>query len=170
MIFVRPEQPQDYAAVYQINAQAFEGNVEAQLVEAVREAAQPLISLVAVVDGDVVGHILFSPVTVGEGEAATQAMGLGPMAVLPDHQNKGIGSQLIQAGLQACRQMGEPVVFVLGHEDYYPRFGFEPAASKGLRYQSPQFDPYFMVIELRDGALNGRKGYVTYHPAFDETV
>jgi putative acetyltransferase len=75
------------------------------------------------------------------------------MAVLPEFQNRGIGSALVRAGLEACRNIGESVVFVLGHLEFYPRFGFQPAAQKGLRYKSLDFDPHFMVAELSPGAL-----------------
>jgi len=167
MLSIRPEQPEDHAAVFVVNERAFETSAEARLVDALRPVAQPLISLVAVLENQVVGHILFTPVTV-EGDAGTpKAMALGPMAVLPEYQNQGIGSQLVRAGLEACRQIGERVVFVLGHAEYYPRFGFQPAAPKGLRYKHPDFDPYFMVAELSPGALQEMTGWVQYHPEFD---
>lgn len=164
---IRPDRPEDHAAVYAVNAAAFETDAEAELVEAVRRDADPLISLVATSDGTVVGHILFSPVTV-EGEGARRrALGLGPMAVAPEHQRQGIGSRLVRAGLDACRAIGETVVVVLGHADYYPRFGFMPARASGLWYRGPDFDPHFFVAELTPGALDGWAGQVRYHDAFE---
>lgn len=168
MALIRPERPEDYSAVFVVNERAFETSAEARLVEAIRPVVRPLISLVAVLEEKVVGHILFTPVMVTEGAKAERAMALGPMAVLPEYQNQGIGSQLVRAGFAACRQLGEPVVFVLGHPEYYQRFGFQPAPPKGLRYKQAKFDPYFLVVELRPGALEGMSGWVQYHSEFDK--
>jgi len=166
MITIRPERPEDQAAVFAVNQSAFPTPAEARLVDTLRPVARPIVSLVATLDDEVVGHILFAPVTV-RGDAGTwAAMGLAPMAVHPNHQNRGIGSQLVRAGLEACRRLGQEVVFVLGHLGYYPRFGFEPAPPKGLTYKG-QVDPHFMVIELRPGALGGMAGAVEFHPEFD---
>ena len=95
-------------------------------------------------------------------------MGLGPMAVLPDHQNRGIGSRLVEEGLVRCGALGTEAVFVLGHADYYPRFGFELAKSHALRYKSEELEPYFMVLELRPGVLESVSGDVHYSPEFEE--
>jgi putative acetyltransferase len=167
MVSVRPELPEDREAVFDVNRRAFETPAEATLVDALRPVARPLISLVAVLDGRVVGHILFTPVTIEGGAAAGRAMALGPMAVLPELQNRDIGSRLVVVGLEACRDIGVHVVFVLGHREYYPRFGFEPAPPKGLRYKHADFDPYFMAVELSQDALSGLSGNVKYHPQFD---
>jgi putative acetyltransferase len=166
-VTIRPEDEGDHAAVRQINLRAFETNLEADLVDAVRPTAKPLVSLVAELDGAVVGHILFTPVTVRDGETASSAIGLGPMAVLPELQRRAIGSRLVEAGLEACRELGENAVVVLGHADYYPRFGFRPAAELGLRYRGPDFDPFFFVAELENGALDAIKGMVEYLPEFE---
>ncbi len=151
--------------VFAVNAAAFDTEAEAELVDVVRATAEPLISLVATSCGTIAGHILFSPVTVEGTER--QAMGLGPMAVAPEHQRRGIGSRLVRAGLDACRAIGEQVVVVLGHAEYYPRFGFEPARARGLWYRGEQFDPHFFVAELEPGALDGWSGQVRYHPEFE---
>jgi putative acetyltransferase len=90
------------------------------------------------------------------------------MAVLPDDQRQGIGAALIREGLQQCRAGGCEVVVVLGHREYYPRFGFIPASRKGLRCEFPVPDEAFMVVELAENALRGRKGLVKYHRAFSE--
>jgi putative acetyltransferase len=167
MITIRSEEPADYAAVFEINNRAFPTDAEARLVNGLRDQAKPVVSLVAELDGKAVGHILFSPVTI-EGETIChKAMGLGPMAVLPELQRKGIGAKLIRVGLDICRSIGEAIVFVLGHPEYYPRFGFEPAAPKGFRYKSPDYDPFFFVVQLEAGALANISGLVNYHPLFD---
>jgi putative acetyltransferase len=147
-------------------SQAFGHAGEADLVDALREEAQPYISLVALLEGRVVGHIFFSPVTIADEDSSFTAMGLAPMAVLPEHQRRGIGSRLIRQGLEECRRDGHNVVVVLGHPDYYPRFGFEPAAPKGIRSEYDVSDDTFMVVELEPGALANRKGIVKYHAAF----
>lgn len=129
--------------------------------------AEPLVSLVALDEGAIVGHILFSPVTV-DGHPELLLMGLAPMAVAPEHQRRGIGSALVEAGLTACKALGATAVVVLGHPEYYPRFAFRPASGWGLvsEYDAP--DEAFMALELRDGALRGVSGTVRYHPAFGE--
>jgi putative acetyltransferase len=167
-ISIRPEQPEDYPDVFLVNERAFGTSAEARLVDSVRPVVRPFISLVAVLEDKVVGHILFTPVAIEGDTKAWRAMALGPMSVLPKYQNQGIGSRLVLAGLEACRQINEPVVFVLGHPGFYPRFGFQPAAEKGLRYKHSDFDPYFMVTELVPGALNGMSGLVKYHSEFDK--
>jgi putative acetyltransferase len=177
MITIRPERLEDAPAVHEVNRLAFGRAAEAELVdaliEALRRAAGPWISLVAEAGGRVVGHIFFSPVTI-EGEAGPRAgesgsppaMGLGPMAVLPGCQNRGIGSELARAGLEACRRAGHLVVVVLGHPRFYPRFGFVPARPRGLRCEYDVSDDVFMVAELEPGALAGCSGLVRYHPEF----
>ena len=174
MIEIRAERVEDEAAVRRVNELAFGGGEEAALVDALRAAARPHLSLVAVDGGEVVGHIFFSPVSlVPEDSPASEdpsfaAMGLAPMAVLPERQRGGVGSALVRAGLEACRRAGADVVVVLGHPEYYPRFGFRPAARAGLGCEYPVPDDTFMVVELTPGALAGRRGLVKYHPAFAE--
>lgn len=165
---VRPERWGDHAAVFELNRRAFDGEVEARLVEGLRREARPLVSLVAELAGRVVGHVLFSPVAVGPAPASPRTMALGPMAVAPEHQRRGIGSRLVRAGLDACRALGSEAVFVLGHREYYPRFGFAPAPPRRLRLGGPELDPYFMALELRPGALDRLRGEVRYHALFDE--
>jgi putative acetyltransferase len=166
-LLIRPETSDDFAAVFAVNAAAFGQPAEAELVQRLRPVAAPAVSLVAVRAGRVVGHIFFSPVTIRGAESTSTAMGLAPMAVDPGCQRQGFGTRLVQQGLAACRALGEPVVFVLGHSRYYPRFGFRPAAPLGLRYAQPVPEEAFMVAELVPGALRGRTGVVSYLPAFD---
>ena len=113
-----------------------------------------------------VGHIFFSPVSIESAASSFTAIGLAPLAVLPEFQRQGIGSLLVQHGLKECLRLGFPVVVVLGHPRYYPRFGFSPAKSKGLDCEYPVPDEVFMVAELSPGALRGRTGLVKYRPEF----
>ncbi|MBX3470154.1 MAG: N-acetyltransferase [Planctomycetes bacterium] len=161
---IRGEAPAEVEAVRRVNDAAFGRPDEGRLVDALRGAARPFVSLVARDDDEVVGHVLFTPVTVG---ATWTALALGPMAVVPGRQRAGFGAALVRAGLDACRALGHDVVFVLGHPAYYPRFGFAPAAPRGLRCKWPVPDDVFLVAELAPGALAGRTGLVEYHPAFD---
>lgn len=166
MISIRPEQREDYPAVRRVVEQAFEQPNEADLVDALREKVASYISLVATSGNDVVGHIFFSPVTIETAEDTFTATGLAPLAVLPTYQNQGIGSLLVREGLAECRRLGNDIVVVLGHPNYYPRFGFAPASSKGLRSEYDVRDEVFMVTELKTGALKGRSGLVKYHDEF----
>jgi putative acetyltransferase len=123
-ILIRPETVGDIPAINRINTLAFNRKNEAQLVDTLRRENAVILSLVAVSEGQIVGHILFSPVLVTHDDSQWQAAGLGPMAVLPEFQNQGIGSALIRSGLDELKQHGHDVVIVLGHPEYYPRFGF----------------------------------------------
>ena len=160
---IRPERPSDRDAIFSVNARAFPSDAEARLVDVLRERGAAAVSLVAEVDGAVVGHILFSPVTAGD----RRFVALAPMAVVPEQQRTGIGSALVCAGIKACRERGDEAIFVLGHAEYYPRFGFVPAGPQGLHYVSEDFDPHFFVLELQAGALDGVHGLVEFHPTFD---
>jgi putative acetyltransferase len=164
MIVVRAEQPGDAAGIRETNELAFESPLEASLVDALR-SAEDYLSLVATIDEQVVGHILFTPVTL-EPPVALRIAGLAPMAVRPEHQRSGVGGQLIRAGLDACRARGYAAVVVLGHPEYYPRFGFVPAHTFGLTCEFPSPPEAFMAIELEAGALAGIAGMVRYRPEF----
>lgn len=100
-------------------------------------------------------------------ESFSRAMALAPMAVLPDYQNRGIGSLLVQQGMKQCAGLGYEFIVVVGHPEYYPRFGFVPAHQMGLRCKYPVPDDVFMVAELKPGALTGKQALVLYHPEFD---
>jgi putative acetyltransferase len=163
---VRAETPGDEDAVREVNEAAFGRREEARLVDVLR-AAPTTRSLVAIVDERIVGNIVFSPVRV-EGSAATiQIAGLAPMAVVPGRQRIGIGGLLIRAGLADCRRFGYQAVVVVGHPQYYPRFGFVPAHTKGLSFPGPVPLEAFMVLELETGVLEGLGGVVRYAPEFD---
>lgn len=167
-LIIRPETAVDAAAVYEVESAAFGRPDEADLIRKLQQSGIELISLVACLDEQVVGHILFSPVTVRNEEGAFMAVALGPLAVVPVRQQKGIGSQLCRAGLDACLQAGHELVFVLGHAAYYPRFGFVTAEPLGLRCQFDVPEEAFMVAELVPGAIGERQGVVFYHPLFRE--
>jgi len=164
-MLIRDERETDHAAVHAVNAAAFPTPLEADLVDALRRQAHPLISLVAESNGTILGHILFSPVTL-DGRPDLRLMGLAPMAVTPEHQSTGIGSALVRAGLAACKEHGFSAVVVLGHPEYYPRFGFAPAVRWGLRSEYDVPDEVFMALELVPGALRDATGTIKYHEAF----
>lgn len=167
MFTIRAETSEDVPAVRRVNEQAFARVEEAALVDALRAAARPYISLVAVEDEKVVGHIFFSTVEIVSADGEVRAaLGLAPMAVLPEHQRSGIGSQLVREGLKECRRLGHTIVVVLGHAEYYPRFGFRPAREWGLRCEYDVPDEVFMATELRPGALADVEGVVKYRPEF----
>jgi putative acetyltransferase len=118
-VLIRDEEQKDRVAVHAVNVSAFETPAEAELVDALREQAHPVVSLVAVEGGTIMGHIMFSPVSL-TGHPDLKIMGLAPMAVAPEYQRKGIGSALVRAGLDRCKQLGSGAVVVLGHPGYYP--------------------------------------------------
>jgi putative acetyltransferase len=163
-VIVRSEQSEDRARVQFINTQAFGRPDEADLVERLRNEGVVLLSLVAETGGQPAGHILFSRMWIATATGEVPAVALAPMAVLPDWQRRGVGGALIRAGLGELRDRGESVVIVLGHPDYYPRFGFSCDAARHL--ESPFPPEAFMALELRADALAGVRGAVRYPAAF----
>lgn len=163
---IRPERAGDESAIHAVNRAAFPGPQEAALVDALRktDAFLPELSLVAEAGDRIIGHILFTRVSI----QGTPALALAPMAVLPDHQRGGVGSALVRDGLTRATEHGERLVVVLGHPEYYPRFGFTPAGVRGLRIQWEAPPEAFLVKELVPGALNGVAGHVTYAAPFSE--
>jgi putative acetyltransferase len=168
MITIQPEREEDYTAIHEINVLAFGREDEARLVKKIRERPDfiPELSLVAIKKGEVVGHILFSRITIQSKTGSFPALALAPMAVHPKFQNQGIGSKLVRQGLERCRNQGHKIVVVVGHPQYYPRFGFSSARAKGLEAPFPVPDEVFMVLELGPGALHGSTGMVTYPQEF----
>ena len=170
MITIRPEKPEDASQVRHVNELAFGQPSEADLVDRLRQACTDTLSLVAE-DDAVVGHILFTPVVVESAGRRVLGTGLAPMAVLPDRQRQGIGSQLVRRGLDILRERGCPFVVVVGHPEYYPRFGFEPASTHGLACQWEGVpDPAFMVLVLDAHAMAGVSGVAKYREEFDEVA
>ncbi len=169
MIEIRKEDPRDREAVHQLNLAAFENGPEAALVDRLRTSCEQYLAFVAVEDGVVVGHVLFSPATV-EGSNIV-GMGLAPMAVLPSHQRKGIGSRLVCHGLEFLRKSDCSFVIVLGHPEYYPRFGFEVASKYKLRSQWEGVpDEAFMVIVFNSIALPKQGGVARYRDEFNNAM
>jgi len=164
-LLVRNEETKDIAAVHALNASAFDSPVEAELVDTLRRQANPIVSIVAEDGGTIVGHIMFSPVSLS-GHPELKIMGLAPMAVKPTHQNKGVGAALVRAGLERCKDVGYGAVVVLGHPGYYPRFGFSPSTRFCIvcEFEAPQ--DAFMITELEPGYLRGKSGIINYHAAF----
>ena len=170
MITIRPERPEDTSRVRHVNELAFGQPAEADLVERLRQACTDSLSLVAE-DDAVVGHILFTPVVVESAGRRISGMGLAPMAVLPDRQRQGIGSQLVRRSLDILRERGCPFVVVVGHPEYYPRFGFVPASTRGLASQWEGVpDAVFMVLLLDARAMAGVSGVAKYREEFNEVA
>lgn len=162
---IQHEGPSDAPLIRDLNDQAFGGTDESSIVDAIRRAGHPMISLVAWSGSELVGHILFSAVRIEVADAPA-GLGLAPMAVLPERQRQGIGSRLVEAGLEECRRRGCEVVVVLGHTHFYPRFGFRPARLLGLRCEYADAGDAFMAMELKEGVLAGRSGLARYLPEF----
>lgn len=179
-MLIRPEQPVDLAGIGEIHRRAFGRDEEADLVDRLRAASDvdPALSLVAEHDGALVGHVLFPRIEIradappspaierSETGLQTPALALAPMAVVPEYQRRGVGTALVQEGLSACRKRGHGVVVVLGHPEYYPRFGFQPASRFEIRAPIAVPDDAFMVLALSPAALEGVRGVVRYPPAF----
>lgn len=165
---IRYEKPGDISAIRRVNQAAFETGAEADLVDALREKNDHVISMVAEKEDRIIGHIMFSPVTLTAGGAEITLLGLAPMAVLPDYQKQGVGSGLVETGLAECRRQGYPAVVVLGHPDYYPRFGFGPSQKYHISSEYDVAPEVFMIIELQPGILAGKSGIAKYHEAFAE--
>ena len=152
--------------MFEIEAAAFERPNEARLVDELRASARPILSLVALSAGEIVGHAFFSPVTLEDHADAPPLGALAPLAVEPAHQGQGVGSALVRAGLEACSAHDWRAVFLVGNPAYYGRFGFELAAPLGFLYESHAFDSVFQVVALGENALSGYAGKVIFDPAF----
>ncbi len=163
---IREETVGDFAGVRRVEELAFERPDEANLVDLIRANEAVTLSLVALEEDEIVGHVLFSPVTITEGDHVFEGVGLGPVAVLPSHQKKGVGSVLCREGLAQLASRGHKIAVVLGHITYYPRFGFSPAHRYGIRCKWNVPPDAFMVKELQPGALEGVTGLVAYGPEF----
>lgn len=161
-IQIREEQPEDVEAIRDVNRRAFNQDQEGNIVDALRSNGAALLSLVATLDDRVVGHIMFSPITVGDVTGAA----LGPMAVLPEYQRQFIGSGLINSGIDSLKGKGYPFIIVLGHADYYPRFGFTPASTLGITCEWDVPDNVFMVLVLDEAKMQGVSGLAKYRHEF----
>jgi putative acetyltransferase len=166
MITIHKERAGDAEAIRQVNEEAFGRPEEANLIDALRRRGACLVSLVAVDGERIIGHILFTPITIDGVKPTPDAVGLGPLAVLPSHQRRGTGANLIRIGLEECRKAGQEIAIVLGHPGYYPCFGFQPAHLFGIRCEFDVPEEAFMAMALREGALVGCGGVVRYLPEF----
>ena len=165
---IRDEVAGDAPAVHALHVEAFGSAVEAGIVDALRAACDDRVSLVAERDGAIVGHILFTPVEIDGAGALVRGYGLAPVAVRPAWQRRGVGSALIAEGTRRLREAGAPFIIVLGHPDYYPRFGFAPASQYGVRCQWPGVpDEAFMVLVLDAVRAPRLGGVARYRPEFD---
>jgi putative acetyltransferase len=169
-VYIAEEEPEDISGIRLVNQLAFEGNYEADVVELLRRSCPSILSLVAKQGEEVIGHILFSPARIVQLKGWTvTGMGLGPLAVRPEHQSKGIGSALCQVGMQHMEAVGYPFVIVLGHPSYYPRFGFTQASTYGIRCAFEGVpDEAFMIRILDVDTMAGVMGTAYYRQEFDE--
>lgn len=167
---IRPETDEDATRITEINDRAFGQEDEGILVQRLRrtDAFDPGLSLVAEVDGTVNGHILFYPVVIESRAGAHQTLALAPMAVIPELQNKGVGSALVTEGIEAARRQGHRSVIVLGHAEYYPRFGFRPASRWDIKTPFEAPDEAFLALELVPGELSDKHGTVKYPAEFED--
>ena len=170
MLTIRAETPEDENSIHYVNQEAFGRNQEADLVDKLRKKGVLTVSLVAVQETAVVGHIAFSPVEIASEKSSFEDLTLAPVAVLPAHQNKGIGSQLVIAGFDECRRLGHEIIVLAGHPNYYPRFGFVRGYAKGIECEFEVPDEAWMIAELKQGALAGRRGKVRFQPEFREAM
>ncbi len=166
---IRPSTSEDVGAVHEVHLRAFDGHAEeSRLVKLLHAKEKAPVSLVAVLDGRIVAHVLFSPVEC-DGQGSTLSMvGLAPIGVLPEYQNRGIGSCLIREGLAASRAADYDAVVVLGELGYYARFGFERVSDYGLDNEYG-VDAEFMVVPLKSESLDGASGTIRYQPEFRDT-
>jgi len=164
MPLIREEIPDDRAAVAELNRMAFGGDCEAQLLGRLRSDGLVIVSLVALQDDEIVGHVMFSELVIESESGVIQAASLAPMAVTPKRQRRGIGSALVRRGLEICREHGQSIVVVVGHPEYYPRFGFSAELARNLH--GPFSGKAWMALELVSGSLAGVRGTVRYPEAF----
>lgn len=166
-IIIRPETVADRAAVRNVVLAAFGRSAEADLVDSIRssDVCVPDLSLVAETDGSVVGHILFTHVTLNN--ETSGLLGLGPVAVIPDVQGKGVGNALIREGIKKAASLGYDGIVLVGNPRYYGRYGFAPASRFGLRSAFRVLDDVFQAMPLQPGGLDGLNGTVRYSPEFD---
>lgn len=160
----------DPEAIHQVVTAAFGRPNEAELIAAIRNSPNfiPKLSILAAEDGVVLGHILFSPIIIAAPVQSTPALALAPLAVIPARQRHGIGTQLVQAGLLECRELGHSIIVVLGNPRYYSRFGFQTASKFNIQAPFPVPDEALMMLELEPSALTGVSGTVRYPAYFEE--
>jgi putative acetyltransferase len=171
-IIIRPETEKDYPKIAEVNELAFGQGNESLLIEMLRNTSDYIsdLSLVAEYKNDVVGHILFYPVKIIDSNRKHDTLALAPMSVHPDYQKKGIGSELIREGLKRAKDMGYVSVIVVGHPEYYPKFGFRKASKYDIQAPFDVPDDAFLALELIEGALKKIRGVVEYPKPFYDTL
>jgi putative acetyltransferase len=167
---IRPESPDYFAAVENVTRLAFGDGVEVRILQRIRSLPEyiPALSLLAELDGKVIGHVLLSHMHHEAADWEGKLLALGPISVEPPFQRRGIGSALMQAAAIRAREMGFAAILLIGHPTYYPRFGFRPASTWGLRFQYIVPDEAAMALELLPGSLEGSAGQIRYSPAFPD--
>jgi putative acetyltransferase len=163
LIEIREERSDDVAAVREVNRRAFGQDQESNIVDALRTNGGALLSLVGTVNGQVAEHIMYSPLTVAEN---VHGVALGPMAVVPEYQRRGIGTKLIEAGNRKIKDAGYPFIIVVGHAEYYPRFGFRSASEYGIKCEWDVPDEVFMLLVLNEAKMQGASGLAKYRHEF----
>jgi len=168
-ITIRKEEENDYNKVYEVNWLAFQQENESKLIEKIRKGENfvPELSLVAEIDGEIVGHILFSRIKIVR-DSIFESLSLAPMAVIPEFQKQGIGTKLIKKGIEKAKELGFDSIIVLGHEEYYPKFGFARASNWSIKCPFEVPDEAFMAIELTEKAFEDKAGTVRYPDEFME--
>jgi len=170
-MIIRQEIPEDISDIYALNEQAFGQPQEAIIINKLRDNCEGLLSLVAIEMEKIVGHILFSPAIIEGKQGVIKGMGLAPMAVLPEMQRQGVGARLVINGREYLRQIHFPFIIVLGHPEYYPRFGFELASRYGITSQWEGVpDEAFMILWLDKLMINHATGVAKYRDEFDEAM
>jgi putative acetyltransferase len=170
MIQIRLESPEDAKVIRMVNEIAFGRKQEAELVDALRDAGECVLSLVADLGGLIVGHVLFTHVAIESSGDCRKAIGLGPIAVLPEHRNQGIGSALVSYGLRVLDDEGYELVVVLGNPKFFGKFKFVEAETLGVKCEFDAPSEAWMIHPLRPGALEGCRGVAHYHEQFKKTV
>jgi putative acetyltransferase len=163
LIEIREERPDDARAIREVNRRAFGQDQEGNIVDALRANGAASLSLVALVEGRIVGHIMYSPITVA---GVITGAALGPMAVVPEYQRQGIGTELVKAGNDKLQNDGCPFIIVLGHPNYYPRFGFSPASAYGIECEWAVPHDVFMLLVLDKAKMQGVSGLAKYRHEF----
>ncbi|MGB7539892.1 MAG: N-acetyltransferase [Anaerolineales bacterium] len=166
-IQIRKERPGDEKSVFEVNSCAFGRDAEPKVVDQLRINCPEGISLVAEVDRKIVGHILFTPAWIETEQKTVHGMGLAPLAVAPECQRMGVGTALIQAGIEELRAADTPFIVVLGHPGYYPKFGFEKGSKYGFRSAYDEVpDEAFMLLVFQPEAIQGIRGTIKIRPEF----
>ena len=169
-MIIRAERKEDYSRITEVTDLAFRQKNEGRLVERLRIDLDfiPELSLVAEIGNEIIGHILFFPIKIISEDAEVPSLALAPMSVVPEYQRRGIGKQLVTEGLKRAKSIGYKSVIVLGHSEYYPKFGFEPASKWNIKAPFDVPDKVFFAIELEEGGLKGVSGAVEYSDEFND--